>query len=270
MKSDRSGENVTERKGIWEKFDLTGRTAIVTGASRGIGRGIARALAEAGADIALVSRTPGANQESAAADVRETGRRAEIITADLSRPNDCERIVQEAAAAFGRLDILVNNAGVAIPGRIEDTTVEVWDQLIGTNLTGYLYSAIAASKVMREQRSGTIVNIVSVAGMVSYPGLGAYGVTKAGTIQMTKVLANEWARWNIRVNAVAPPYVETDMNTDWRANPDKALENAYNRAAFRRFARIDELLGAVLYLASDASAFATGTILNVDGGLLCR
>lgn len=261
---------MSELPPILAKFTLTDRVALVTGASRGIGRGIARALAEAGADVALVSRTPGANQDEAAAEVRATGRRAIVITADVSRPEDCDRMVRETVDAFGQLDVLVNNAGIATPGRIEDTTPEVWQQLVGINLTGYLFAALAAGKAMMPRRSGSIVNVVSVAGMVSYPGLGAYGVTKAGTIQLTKVLANEWARYQIRVNAVAPPYVETDMNTDWRANPDKALETAYNRAAFRRFARIDELTGAVLYLASDASAFATGTIINVDGGLLCR
>ena len=255
---------------ILQKFIVTDRVALVTGASRGIGRAIARALAEAGADLALVSRTPGATQEAAAEDVRATGRKAQTITADLSQPGECERMVREAVDAFGRIDILINNAGIAIPGRIEDTTAEVWNQLVGVNLTGYLFASLAVGRVMMEQKAGAIVNIVSVAGTISFPGLGAYGITKAGTIQLTKVLANEWARYGIRVNAVAPPYVETDMNTEWRANPDRALENAHNRAAFRRFARVDELTGAVLYLASDASAFATGTILTVDGGILCR
>lgn len=248
-------------------FDLTDRVAIVTGASRGIGAAIALGLARSGADVAVISRSlPSLNP--IAEKIAEAGRKSLSVEADIGRPEDIDSAVQRVLEHFHRIDILVNNAGISpILKRAEEMTKGEWDEIIRVNLTGTFLFCQACGRVMIGQNRGKIINMASVGGTVGFPRQAAYCATKGGIIQLTKVLALDWARFNIQVNAIGPSYIETDLTEGMRKS--KAIsEDLLRKTPMGRFGKPEEVVGAAVFLASDASSYVTGQTIYVDGGWL--
>lgn len=247
-------------------FDLSGRVAIVTGANTGIGQAMAIALARAGADIACVGRTPA---HETADQVRAAGRRATMIDADLSTIEPVARIVAETVAAFGRLDILVNNAGTIRRADAVDFTEADWDAVIDTNLKSLFFLSQAAGRHMIAAGHGRIINIAS---MLTFQGgirVPSYTAAKSGVGGLTKLLANEWAKHGVTVNAIAPGYIATNNTAALQADEDRN-RSIVERIPAGRWGTPDDLGGAAVFLASDAAAYVQGHILAVDGGWLAR
>ena len=247
-------------------FDLTGRVAVVTGANTGIGQGIAIALAQAGADVALVGRTPATET---AARVRALGRLAEVVSADLSTIEPVDRVVDETVDKLGRLDILVNNAGIIRRADAVDFTEEDWDAVVDTNLKSVFFLCQAAAKKMIPQGSGKIINIAS---MLTFQGgirVPSYTASKSGIGGLTKLLANEWAAKGINVNAIAPGYIATNNTAALQADEARNRQ-IMDRIPAARWGEPADLGGAAVFLASDAAAYVQGHILAVDGGWLAR
>ena len=247
-------------------FDLSGRVAVVTGANTGIGQAIALALAGAGADIAAVGRTPA---EETVARVDALGRRAEVISADLSTIEPVQRVVDQTLERLGRLDILVNNAGIIRRADAVDFSEENWDAVIDTNLKSVFFLCQAAGRHMIDQGSGKIINIAS---MLTFQGgirVPSYTAAKSGVGGLTKLLANEWAAKGVQVNAIAPGYIATSNTAALQADP--ARNNAIlDRIPTGRWGNPEDLGGAAVFLASTASDYVNGHILAVDGGWLAR
>ncbi|MET0246059.1 MAG: 2-dehydro-3-deoxy-D-gluconate 5-dehydrogenase KduD [Sphingomonas sp.] len=247
-------------------FDLTGRVAVVTGANTGIGQGIALALAAAGADIAAVGRTPAQETVEKA---RALGRRAEIISADLSTIEPVDRVVDEAVDKLGGLDILVNNAGIIRRNDSLDFTEEDWDAVVDTNLKSVFFLCQAAGRHMVKQGCGKIINIAS---MLTFQGgirVPSYTASKSGIGGLTKILANEWASKGINVNAIAPGYIATNNTAALQADADRN-KSILDRIPAARWGSPDDMGGAAVFLASSASDYVQGHILAVDGGWLAR
>ncbi len=249
-------------------FDLSKRTALVTGSSRGIGCSIALALADRGARVALHARTASAALDEAAEAVRAAGGQAVTVTGDLADVASGQRIVDEAAKALGGLDILVNNAGFVEPLSADDMDVEAWDAVMGVNLRSAFFCAQTASRHMRANGHGRIINISSQGAEVAIPTYVHYGVSKAGLNIMTRYLAVEWAEHGITVNAVAPAFVRTDLTAEVFSQLPDLYDDQLSRVPKRRMCEVEEVAAAVVYLASDEADFTTGEILHVDGGYL--
>jgi 2-deoxy-D-gluconate 3-dehydrogenase len=247
-------------------FDLSGKVAIVTGANGGIGQAIALALAQAGADIAAVGRSSAVETIASA---RALGRKAEMISADLSTIEPVQRVIEETIAKLGRLDILVNNAGIIRRADAVDFTEEDWDAVIDTNLKSVFFLAQAAGRHMFAQGSGKIINIAS---MLTFQGgirVPSYAASKSGVGGLTKLLANEWAAKGVQVNAIAPGYIATNNTAALQA--DEARNKAIlDRIPAGRWGNPADLGGAAVFLASAASDYVSGHILAVDGGWLAR
>lgn len=248
------------------RLDLTGKVALVTGGGRGIGREIVRTLADAGADIA-VADMDAATAADAAAEVQGMGRRAISIQADVRNSAQVDAMAQQAFDHFGKIDILVANAGVARNTPAEDTTDEEWDFVVDINLNGVFRTCRAVGKIMLQQGYGSIVNIASMSGsIVNKPQPQAhYNASKAAVIMLTKSLAAEWADRNVRVNCVSPGYIGTEMTKRGMSN-EVWKEFWLEMTPMKRVGQPQEVANAVLFLASDAATFATGTDLIVDGG----
>ncbi|QCO14168.1 SDR family oxidoreductase [Azospirillum brasilense] len=245
---------------------LTNRTALVTGASSGLGRHFAGVLAAAGARVALAARRR-ESLDAAVAEIEAAGGQAIAVPLDVTDAASVRNGVREAAGALGGLDILVNNAGATVAKPALDYAEEEWDRVIDTNLKGAFLTAQETARVMREQgRGGSIVNIASILGLRVAGHVVAYTASKAGLVQMTQALALEWARYGIRVNALAPGYMETDLNRDFLATD--AGQALIRRVPQRRLGRLADLDGPLLLLCSDASAYMTGAVVPVDGGHL--
>jgi len=247
-------------------FVLSGKTAIVTGANTGIGQGIAFALAHAGADIALVARSDASETQAL---VEGAGRRAVVIHADLSSIEPCERIVEEAQSALGRIDILVDNAGIIRRNDALDFTEDDWDAVTDTNLKVLFFLCQAAGKQMVEQGSGSIINIAS---MLTFQGgirVASYTASKSGVGGLTKLLANEWAAKGVTVNAIAPGYIATSNTAALQADEARNRQ-IMERIPAGRWGNPEDLGGAAVFLASDAAKYVQGHILAVDGGWLAR
>lgn len=245
-------------------FSLTDKIAIVTGASRGIGRYLALGLAKYGADVIVTGRTVSQLEETAS-EVRRLGRRSLVVPMDLTRPAEISAGVEKARETFGRIDILVNNAGINIPKPALEITEQDWRQVLECNLTGLFFCCQAVGRIMVGQREGKIINISSQSGSVAIQLRAAYCASKAGVNLLTKVLALEWGSYNIRVNAVAPTFIETPMTK--RTFEDKAFkEMIMGKILLGRVGQTKDVLGAVIYLASSASDLVTGHVLLVDGG----
>jgi NAD(P)-dependent dehydrogenase (short-subunit alcohol dehydrogenase family) len=244
-------------------IDLTGHSAVVTGAGRGIGRAIALGLAKAGADLVLAARTR-TELESLALEIEKLDRKALVCEVDITDQGEVDTMVLAAMDRFGGIDILVNNAGIAIPQRAEDVTQEAWDQVVDTNLKGTFFVSQAVGRTMIPRRKGVIINIVSELAFVALPEYSCYSATKAGIAMLTKALALEWAPHGIRVNAMAPAAVETEANAVLAT--EEGRHQAVNRLPIGRCGTVDDMVGAVVYLASDAACYVLGTTLMVDGG----
>ncbi|NUB25960.1 glucose 1-dehydrogenase [Azospirillum brasilense] len=247
-------------------LSLTNRTALITGASAGLGRHFAGVLAAAGARVALAARRR-ESLDAAVAEIEAAGGQAIAVPLDVTDAASVRDGVREAAGALGGLDILVNNAGATVAKPALDYAEEEWDRVIDTNLKGAFLTAQETARVMREQgRGGAIVNIASILGLRVAGHVVAYTASKAGLVQMTQALALEWARYGIRVNALAPGYMETDLNRDFLATD--AGQALIRRVPQRRLGRLADLDGPLLLLCSDASAYMTGAVVPVDGGHL--
>jgi NAD(P)-dependent dehydrogenase (short-subunit alcohol dehydrogenase family) len=245
-------------------FDLTGKTAIITGGSKGLGEQMAHALAEAGADVALVSRTQ-ADLDKVAAEVRAaTGRRAIGVAADVTKEADLVAMVQKVMAEFGKIDILVNNAVIGGTTPVLDLKEEEWDRYMNLNLKGPVLCAKHVGAEMVKRKQGNIINVSSLFAKIVARYMSAYAATKTALVSFTRTLALEWVRYNIRVNALCPGYFETPMNHDfWQTKGGQGL---IERIPMQRVGDPPEIKPAIIFLASDANTFMTGTTLFVDGG----
>ena len=251
-------------KAPFSEFDLTGKVAIVTGAGRGMGYHIALALARYGSDLVVCSRTV-SELEMVAAKARHFGRTVLIHQMDICRNSEIEGMVQKSVNAFGHIDILVNNAGVNIPQWAVEVTEDAWDKVTNVNLKGLFFCCQAVGKVMIRQKRGKIINISSQTGSVGLPQRAAYCSSKAGVNLLTKVLAIEWAKYNIHVNAIAPTFIETPL-TKRMFEKEGFREYVLGNIPLGRVGKPQDMVGGVIYLASDASDLVTGHILLIDGG----
>ena len=252
-------------------FDLTGRTALVSGAARGLGASIAVALAAAGADVALGLRdVTSPDGEQVAAQVEALGRRAVRLPMDVADVEQARAAVTGTVEAFGRLDVLVNNAGISPMNLALDVTEADFDATLAVNLKGTFFASQAAAKVMRDNGFGRIVNISSQAGEVALPGESVYCMTKAGISHLTKCLAVEWGQYGITVNAVAPTWIRTPGTSRALADPAFEADVVERIAALHRIGDPVDVAGAVVYLVSPAAALVTGHTLVVDGGWTAR
>lgn len=250
-------------------FDLTSKVAIVTGGTKGLGLGIAQGLAQAGANIVVCSRTA-VDCDRVAQEIKD-----EYGVDTLSRPTDVSKadaisgLIEDAMAKFGKIDILVNNAGTAVTKKAEDLTMAEWDYVMDVNLRGVFMLAQAVGRKMIEQKSGKIINIASIFGMVGDKAVLPYLASKGAVLQMTRGLALEWTKHNIQVNAVAPGYVMTPMN-EKELSEEKVYNYITGKIPMRRLGTAEEIAGAVVYLASGAANYVTGTTIAVDGGWLAQ
>lgn len=247
-----------------QRFSVAGKRILITGASSGFGAHFATALAEEGADVVLAARRVEKLEDTAKA-VRALGREAIVVPMDVSD----HASVEAAFADMPPLDVVVNNAGISQEGPTENIPEEEWDRVVDTNLKGvWAVSKFAIQQWKRDGRPGSIVNIASILGLRVGGRVAPYTASKAAVVQFTKSLALDCARYNIRCNAICPGYVETDINADFFNSPQ--AEKMLKRIPYRRLGQIDELVGPLLLLASDASSYMSGAIIAVDGGHLCN
>jgi dehydrogenase/reductase SDR family member 4 len=248
-------------------FRLDGRVALVTGGSRGIGRAVALALAQAGADVVVAARKA-QDLDSVAEEVRSLGRRGLAVPAHLARRADIDRLFESTLEAFGRLDVLVNNAATnPVFGPLADIEEDAWDRIMALNVKGYLLAAQRAARAMAPLGRGVIINMASTAGLRASPGLGAYSVSKAAVIMLTRVLGRELGPLGIRVNGIAPALIETRFSEALWKNPE-ILDGYLKSTPLGRAGQPEEVGGAVVYLCSDAASYVTGQTLLLDGGHL--
>jgi NAD(P)-dependent dehydrogenase (short-subunit alcohol dehydrogenase family) len=249
------------------QFSLQGKVAVVTGSTRGIGRAIVEGLAGAGAAVTVNGRNAEATQ-TAAAEIAGSGGKTLAVAADVSIAEDVDRLVKLTIDTFGRLDILVNNAGISPYYKPAEAVTEAeWDNIMRVNLKGVFLCCQAAGRLMIPQKSGCIINVSSIGGQVALPKLFAYTAAKGAVNQLTRALAVEWASHGIRVNAIAPAYVETDLTKGLQRNP-KLRDELIRQVPLGRLGAPEEVVGAAVFLASAASSYITGHMLNIDGGWL--
>ena len=248
-----------------ELFNLTGRKALVTGAGRGIGRVLAISLAQSGCDIAILEKNM-KDAHNVAEEINKLGKRALAIKVDVTKKADIEKAFTAAAKQLGGLDIVINNAGVCIHEAAEDTPEEHYDFVVDTDMKGVFFCCQAAAALMKPQKKGSIINIASMSGSIAnYPQKQVhYNAAKAGVILLTKCLAVEWVDYGIRVNSISPGYTRTEMTV--KLSAPEMIVQWESMIPMRRMAEPQELAGAVIYLASDASSYTTGSDIIVDGG----
>ncbi len=252
------------KESFGSEFDLSGKVAIVTGAGRGMGYHIALGLAKYGADLVICSRTV-SELETLGAEIRDLGRRVFVKEMDITRIPDIDAMVNGAVDFFGHIDILINNAGINRPQWAEEVTEENWDDVMETNLKGLFFCAQAVGKVMIKQKKGKIINVSSQAGSVGLLQRAAYCSSKGAVNQLTRVLAIEWAKHNINVNAIAPTFIETPFTAPM-FQKEGFKKYVLGNIPLGRVGKPEDVIGGVLYLASDASDLVTGHILLMDGG----
>lgn len=253
---------------MMELFSLKGKVAVVTGGNRGLGKTFALSLAKMGADVVIVGRDELKNL-SVIKEIESYGRRAISLSVDLQDISAIKRMVETVKNEFRKIDILVNNAGVSKTGLALDVEEEEWDKIMDLNVKSLFFCSRAIAKEMKEQKSGKIINIASVVGAVGDIGISPYTASKAAVINLTRSLALEWARFGIQVNAIGPAYIETEMNSEALSN-SKVREKIINKTPMGRLGKAEELEGALLLLASDASSYITGQTIFVDGGWLAQ
>jgi NAD(P)-dependent dehydrogenase (short-subunit alcohol dehydrogenase family) len=245
-------------------FNLQGRVALITGASKGLGKALARGLAKAGANLALCARNMDELQQTKN-DMQQLGVRAEVFQMDVLNKESIQKAVNSAIGTFRQIDILVNNAGINIRKQVLDLQEQEWDQVLNTNLKGYFLVAQAVVPNMIERRKGKVINMASILGAVGLENQSPYASSKGGVIQLTKVMALEWARHGINVNAIGPTYFETPLVATLRNDPER-FRFINERTPMGRWGQPEELEGTVIFLASKASDFITGQTIFVDGG----
>jgi NAD(P)-dependent dehydrogenase (short-subunit alcohol dehydrogenase family) len=250
---------------VLDSFRLNGKIALITGGSKGLGFTMATALAEAGADVALSGRTQSTCDEAAAKIAAATGKRAKGFAADVTSAADIERLVASIEDSLGPIDILINNAGVNIRGTLDQLTEADWDSVIDTNLKGPFLVARAIGPGMAKRGWGRIVNLGSILGAVALGGRAPYASSKAGVINLTRVMALEWAGTGVTANAICPGPFATEMNLPLLNDPVKYQEFV-KKIPMGRWGELDEITGAVVFLSAPASSFVTGSALFVDGG----
>jgi NAD(P)-dependent dehydrogenase (short-subunit alcohol dehydrogenase family) len=249
-------------------FSLNGKVALITGGSRGIGKATALGFARAGADVAIASRTL-PDLEVVAAEINGLGRKALPVAAHVGKLEQINSLVQTVQKEFGKIDILVNNAGTspALSGLI-DIEERLWDSIMNLNLKGLVFLSQAVARIMKAHDGGRIINVASMDAFRHEPNIGVYSISKAAVVQATKIMADEWAKYNIRVNAIAPGHIHTRLGDSvFEAMPEYKKE-LLDKVPMRRIGDPDEIVGAMIYLASDASSYVTGTTVIVDGGTL--
>lgn len=246
-------------------FDLTGKVALVTGTSRGLGQYFARALAKAGADLILTSRNKDTPAKFAA-EIAAIGRRSHCVELDVRDEQSIRRMAAEAEQAFGKIDILVNNAGCNVRKPALDVTWDDWNTVLDTNLRGSFFVAQAVARGMVERGYGRIINIGSVTSVAGYAGLGPYCASRGGIRQLTMSLADDWGRFGVTVNCLAPGWFKTAQNQVMYEDKEW-VDYLVDRIPMKRPGQPDDLDGAVVFLASEASRYVTGQTLLVDGGI---
>ncbi len=251
-------------------MDLKRQLAVVTGGSRGIGRGICLALAAAGADVVVNYRKDEKSAEEVVARVKELGRKAMAVPGDVSNFDSARELMKQAFQAFSRIDILVNNAGIASRGNfVEKTEVEEWNRVLATNLNSVFHCSKAVLEYMHQKKKGNIINISSIAASMRQAGHSPYAVAKAGVEAFTKVLAKEEGPSGIRVNAIAPGIVKTDMGDRlMRAMGEERLKTRLQSTPLGRIAYPEDIGNVAVFLASDKASYITGKIVHLDGGIL--
>jgi NAD(P)-dependent dehydrogenase (short-subunit alcohol dehydrogenase family) len=251
-----------------ELFRLEGKIALVTGSAQGLGKEIASSLAQNGCSLVLADII---YPEETAKQIEEIGSRSISVQADISDEAEVKNLVKKAISEYKKVDILVNNAGISQLSytATEDLPIEEWDKIIAVNLRGTFLCCKHVGKQMIRSGGGSIINISTTAGMTGVPRAPAYCASKAGIILLTKSLALEWVRYNIRVNAIAPHYLETELTKGLRAS-EKVYDGLVKQIPMRRFAKPAEVVGTVLFLSSPASSYITGTVIVVDGGFLAQ
>jgi NAD(P)-dependent dehydrogenase (short-subunit alcohol dehydrogenase family) len=246
-------------------LSLAGEVALVTGGKGGIGKDIARAMAAAGADVAVSSRVAEGELQAVADEILRLGRRSLAVQADVSRKKDVDNLVAKVMDEFGAIDILVNSAGILLKAPILETSEDVWSRLINTNLKGCFLCCQAVARRMVERKKGTIINMASALAFKALPEMGAYGISKAGIVMLTRALAQELGGYGIRVNAIAPALVQTEMSRPNWSDPI-ALNHIESMIPMGRIAQTSDIVGAALFLASQASSYITGDTILVTGG----
>ncbi|HNY73514.1 MAG: 3-oxoacyl-ACP reductase FabG [Smithella sp.] len=246
---------------------LKNKVAVVTGASKGIGKAVALAFAREGASVVPASRTPAA-LEDVVREIRAAGGEASAVSVDVRSVDSINALVKKAVDRYGRLDLLVNNAGITMGGPSEDLAPEDWRAALETDLFGVFYACQAAARVMIPQGGGNIINISSVNGILAAPRRAAYCASKAAVNELTKVLAIEWADRKIRVNAIAPGYVRTELVEDVIHKGAISLEAILKRTPQGRIGEVGDIASLAVYMAGDESSYMTGSIVNIDGGWL--
>lgn len=246
------------------QFSLEGKVALVTGGSRGIGEATALGFAAAGADVAVASRKL-PDLEKVAEQIRGLGRRSLAVAAHMGRTDEIKGLVDTVTGEFGRIDILVNNAGAnPVMDSALDIEERAWDTIMNLNLKGLFFLSQAVARVMKEHGGGTIISVASTAGL--RPGaLPVYGISKAGVIMATRIMAHEWAKYNIRANVIAPGLLRTRFSEALWNNPD-ILNASLAGTPMKRIGEADEVVGTMIYLASDASSYVNGALITLDGG----
>jgi NAD(P)-dependent dehydrogenase (short-subunit alcohol dehydrogenase family) len=257
------------QKSVLDRFRLDGKIALITGGARGLGRTMAVALAQAGASIALAGRSKDTCQQAADDVASATGRAVKGFAADVTKIADIEGLATDVERELGPVDILVNNAGINIRGPIQQLTEADWDAVIDTNLKGPFLCARTFGPRMVSRGWGRVINLGSVLGVIALPGRAPYASSKAGIINLTRVLALEWAGTGVTANAICPGAFATEMNRSLLEDPVKYKEFVA-QIPMGRWGELEELTGAVVFLASDASSYVTGTPLFVDGGWIAR
>ena len=251
-------------------FDMTGKVAIVTGGATGIGRGIAEGLADVGANIVIASR----RLEKCEAACEEISKRTGVKTlphrCDITEKNEIQALVEDVLNEFGHMDILVNNSGIGGSEKpILEMVEEDWNNTMDTNLKGVFTLSQAVVRKMRERgEGGKVINVASIGGLIGFPNMSAYCASKGGCVQLTKVMALEWARYNIQVNAILPGYFDTPLNRDFFSS-DIGKQIIKQHIPMKRLAQIEEIKGVAILLASQASNFITGSTIAIDGGHSC-
>lgn len=246
-------------------FSLAGKNAVILGASQGIGKAIAIAMARAGAALILSSRNQ-ENLKQAALEIENIGGSSEAIACDISKPEEVNYLLSEATKVFDSIDILINTVAISPARRNFEESLEAeWDQIIRVNFLGAMTVLKIFGQKLVRQEAGCVINISSITGFTGAPGLGPYGATKAAISGLTKTLALEWAKYNIRVNSIAPGYVHTELTRKVWSNPE-LYRQILAKIPFGRFADPEEIASVAVFLASDAASYITGTTIVVDGG----